>query len=188
MRQGYSLTVAARARERLLVGSTSFLQFTADAKWIRGIGENSRFIARGSFGATEVGDFDKLPPELRFFAGGDRSIRGYAYQTIGPPLPDELVPDALARCAADRNQECQTLMIGGKFLPSSAPNTSTTSSRTGASRRSSTPAMRSRIQRLPAESRRRFRRALALAGRHGPRRSRFPRARQTEFTVSSCIS
>ena len=29
-------------------------------------------------------DFSKLPPQLRFFAGGDRSIRGYAYQAIGP--------------------------------------------------------------------------------------------------------
>ena len=26
----------------------------------------------------------KVPPELRFFAGGDRSIRGYKYQSISP--------------------------------------------------------------------------------------------------------
>jgi len=32
-----------------------------------------------------------LPPELRFFAGGDRSIRGYAYQTIGPQDANGLV-------------------------------------------------------------------------------------------------
>ena len=25
-----------------------------------------------------------LPPELRFFAGGDRSLRGYGYQELGP--------------------------------------------------------------------------------------------------------
>jgi translocation and assembly module TamA len=30
-----------------------------------------------------VGDFDALPPDLRFFAGGDRSIRGFDYQNIG---------------------------------------------------------------------------------------------------------
>ncbi len=114
VRKGYSLTFAARAGA--FVGSTDFAQITADGKWIRGIGENSRFIARGSLGATTVSDFDKLPPELRFFAGGDRSIRGYAYETIGPPLPDELVPEALARCAADKNRDCQTLVIGGKYL------------------------------------------------------------------------
>jgi translocation and assembly module TamA len=114
VRRGYSLTFVARGSA--FVGSTDFAQATADGKWIRGIGENSRFIARGSLGATRVTDFDKLPPELRFFAGGDRSIRGYAYETIGPPLPDDLVPEARARCAADKNRDCQTLVIGGKYL------------------------------------------------------------------------
>src|SRR4029079_10909204 len=66
VRKGYSLTFAARAG----AGSTKFAQGTADGKWIRGIGDKSRFIARGSLGATDVDDFDKLPPELRFFAGG----------------------------------------------------------------------------------------------------------------------
>ena len=114
VRKGWSLTFAGRASA--LVGSTSFAQVTADGKWIHGLGDNGRFITRGSFGATQVENFDKLPPELRFFAGGDRSIRGYAYQTIGPPLPEEQVPEALARCAADHNRDCQTLIIGGKNL------------------------------------------------------------------------
>ncbi len=30
-----------------------------------------------------VRNFDDLPPELRFFAGGDRSIRGFDYEAIG---------------------------------------------------------------------------------------------------------
>ncbi|HKE49814.1 MAG TPA: autotransporter assembly complex family protein [Rhodanobacteraceae bacterium] len=114
VRKGWSLTFAGRASA--LIGSTSFAQVTADGKWIRALGDNGRFITRGSLGATEVKDFDKLPPELRFFAGGDRSIRGYAYQTIGPPLPEDQVPEALARCAADHNRDCQTLIIGGKNL------------------------------------------------------------------------
>ncbi|MGA8278855.1 MAG: autotransporter assembly complex family protein [Rhodanobacteraceae bacterium] len=83
-RRGYSLTFAARAGQKAIASSTSFAQVTADAKWIHGLGKHSRFIARGTLGATRVGDFNKLPPELRFFAGGDRSIRGYAFQTIGP--------------------------------------------------------------------------------------------------------
>ena len=28
--------------------------------------------------------FDEVPVSLRFFAGGDRSVRGYAYQSLGP--------------------------------------------------------------------------------------------------------
>lgn len=118
VRKGYSLTVAARAGHESLLSDTSFAQVTADAKWIRGLGEKSRFIARGSFGATYVDEFDKLPPELRFFAGGDRSIRGYAYQTVGPPLDAELMPLAQARCdrLREKNKSCKNFVVGGKNL------------------------------------------------------------------------
>jgi translocation and assembly module TamA len=116
VRDGWSLTFAARAGSEAVLSDTDFAQVSADAKWIRGFGERSRFITRGSFGATRVDDFDSLPPELRFFAGGDRSIRGYAFQTVGTPLPDEQVPEALERCAARPDRTCQELVIGGKFL------------------------------------------------------------------------
>lgn len=42
-----------------------------------------RFIGRGSVGATAVDSIDDLPPSLRFYAGGDQSIRGYGYKAIG---------------------------------------------------------------------------------------------------------
>ncbi|MFI4970057.1 MAG: autotransporter assembly complex family protein [Lysobacterales bacterium] len=116
VRDGWSLTFALRAGRKGLLSDTSFAQASADAKWIRGLGAHARFIARGSLGATQVGDFDKLPPELRFFAGGDRSIRGYPYQTVGPTLPQDQVPAALARCAARPQRTCQELVIGGKNI------------------------------------------------------------------------
>jgi translocation and assembly module TamA len=90
VREGYALTLIARGSPGLL-SDTQFAQARADAKWIRSFGESQRLIVRGTLGAMEVGDFDKLPPELRFFAGGDRSIRGYAYQTIGPQDQNGLV-------------------------------------------------------------------------------------------------
>lgn len=85
-RKGWSLTLVGRAAQEGVLADTSFAQISADAKWIHGLGEHGRFIARGSAGITHVDDFDKLPPELRFFAGGDRSIRGYTFQTIGPRI------------------------------------------------------------------------------------------------------
>lgn len=96
-RRGWSLALAARVAGEGILADTNFGQITADAKWIRGLGENSRFIARASAGYSTVGDFDKLPPELRFFAGGDRSIRGYSYQSIGPRelFPDETEPKVI---------------------------------------------------------------------------------------------
>jgi len=114
VRDGYSLSLDARASPG---PATKVLQARADAKWIHGFKDNQRLIVRGSLGATAVDQFDKLPPELRFFGGGDRSIRGYAYQTIGPPLPADLLPIALARCArGDTTTDCNNLIIGGKNL------------------------------------------------------------------------
>ncbi len=116
VRDGWALTVSARAGAEGLLSRTSFVQAGADAKWIHALGEHSRFIARGALGTTWTSQFDRLPPQLRFFAGGDRSIRGYAYQTIGPPLPAALRPIAQAECDAHPRRTCQDFVIGGKNL------------------------------------------------------------------------
>ncbi|AGG90255.1 autotransporter assembly complex protein TamA [Rhodanobacter denitrificans] len=86
VRRGWLLSVAARSTAGNLLSDASFSQVTADAKWIRALGTRSRnrLILRGSAGMTWTNDFAALPPQLRFFAGGDRSVRGYGYQSIGP--------------------------------------------------------------------------------------------------------
>jgi translocation and assembly module TamA len=84
VRNGWSLTLAARSTVGSFLSDTSFSQVTADAKWIQSFWGNNRLILRGSAGATWTNDFSALPPQLRFFAGGDRSVRGYGYQTISP--------------------------------------------------------------------------------------------------------
>lgn len=61
-----------------------FLILQAQNVWIRTLGEKNRFIARGTVGWIETNDFDRVPPDLRFFAGGDRSIRGYKYKNVSP--------------------------------------------------------------------------------------------------------
>jgi translocation and assembly module TamA len=82
-RRGYSVVFGARVSPEDFLTDTSFAQVTADAKYIRPLGPRQRLILRTSLGAMAVEDFDELPPELRFFAGGDRSIRGFDYQQIG---------------------------------------------------------------------------------------------------------
>lgn len=83
---GWSLSLAARSTAGTLLSDAGFSQVTADAKWIHAFGakKRDRLILRGSAGATWTNNFTDLPPQLRFFAGGDRSVRGYGYQTIGP--------------------------------------------------------------------------------------------------------
>ncbi|MGM0638429.1 MAG: autotransporter assembly complex protein TamA [Pseudomonadota bacterium] len=61
-----------------------FLRMTGETQWIRMFGDNIRLVGGIGIGAIETDDFDKIPPSLRFFAGGDRSIRGYAYESLSP--------------------------------------------------------------------------------------------------------
>ncbi|MEO8742502.1 MAG: BamA/TamA family outer membrane protein, partial [Lysobacteraceae bacterium] len=67
------------------IGSdVSFVQARVQASFVRSFGHRNRLLLRGEIGRTFTGNFDQLPPSLRFFAGGDRSVRGYGYQEIGP--------------------------------------------------------------------------------------------------------
>lgn len=83
-REGYSATVNARAGVEGLLSDTSFANASIDARYIHALSDKQRILTRGIFGALYAQDFDAMPPELRFFAGGDRSIRGYNYQELGP--------------------------------------------------------------------------------------------------------
>ncbi len=89
VRNGWAVSATARAGAPL--STTAFTQMTLDGTWIHTLAPRNRIILRGSAGATWVRNFNALPPQLRFFAGGDRSIRGYGYQTIGPRNAQGLV-------------------------------------------------------------------------------------------------
>ncbi len=64
----------------------SFAQARATARWYRGLGEDDRLVVRGELGHTFSGQIFELPPSLRYYAGGDRSIRGYAWREVGPRI------------------------------------------------------------------------------------------------------
>jgi translocation and assembly module TamA len=67
------------------VGSTaSFFRAWTSLKTIRGLAPKIRGILRADVGWMATEQFRELPPSIRFFAGGDRSIRGYSYQALGP--------------------------------------------------------------------------------------------------------
>ncbi|AGE84802.1 autotransporter assembly complex protein TamA [Cronobacter sakazakii] len=65
-----------------------FVVLQAQNVWIRTLYDKHRFVARGNLGWIETNDFERVPPDLRFFAGGDRSIRGYKYKSISPKDDD----------------------------------------------------------------------------------------------------
>ncbi|RNM23086.1 outer membrane protein assembly factor [Dickeya undicola] len=78
--QRYSVDVS----NTLWGSDIDFAVFQAQNVWIRSLAEKHRFVARANLGWIETDSFSRVPPSLRFFAGGDRSIRGYKYKSVSP--------------------------------------------------------------------------------------------------------
>lgn len=83
-RKGYSWTADLRGGSESLGSATSFLRARVAGNLVLPLAERMRFLLRAEYGAMSVGDLSVLPPSQRFFAGGDRSVRGYRYQRLGP--------------------------------------------------------------------------------------------------------
>ena len=86
--RGRRLGLNLRGTDEALGSTTSFLQTTARARWVRSFGTGNRVLARLNLGATASKNFERLPPSVRFFAGGDESIRGFEYDSLGPTDAD----------------------------------------------------------------------------------------------------
>ena len=82
--RAFRFNVEIRGAHESLGSNTSVLQAVLRARWIRATSNDGRLLARAAVGATARDDFAELPPSLRFFAGGDDSVRGYGYNTLGP--------------------------------------------------------------------------------------------------------
>jgi translocation and assembly module TamA len=82
--RGSRLELKLQEAYQPLLSDISFLQPRLTGKLIWSFRQHSRLIGRADLGATAVSDFDQLPSSLRFFAGGDKSVRGYELDNIGP--------------------------------------------------------------------------------------------------------
>ncbi|HZR46823.1 MAG TPA: autotransporter assembly complex family protein, partial [Candidatus Manganitrophaceae bacterium] len=83
-RRGSRLSFGVKGTTRTIGSDIDLIQAETQGKLIRPFGERGRILLRGDLGWSRVSDFSRLPASLRFFAGGDRSIRGYRYQSLGP--------------------------------------------------------------------------------------------------------
>ncbi|WP_176426481.1 autotransporter assembly complex family protein [Cobetia sp. QF-1] len=66
----------------------TFLRTQFDTSIIRSLGDNHRFVARMGLGNVSTDNFDDMPPSMRFFTGGDNSVRGYSYESLSPEDDD----------------------------------------------------------------------------------------------------
>ena len=87
-RKGARLGLKLRGAAEQIVSSVSFAQTIGNAKAVLALPAKLRVITRLDVGATAMKSFEELPASVRFFAGGDNSIRGYAYQSLGPKDSD----------------------------------------------------------------------------------------------------
>ncbi len=83
--KGYHYTLEVRGTHQFLGSDTSFLQFLLNGDMIIPLPIGFSLLLRGQGAATLQSDpLQDLPATLRLFAGGDRSVRGYAYKSQGP--------------------------------------------------------------------------------------------------------
>ena len=81
---GLRFSFAVRGANEGLASDTDFVQLGGGLKFITSFDARNRLIARGSLGTTNTDEFEQLPASIRFFAGGTQSVRGYAYESLGP--------------------------------------------------------------------------------------------------------
>ncbi len=83
-RRGHSVQFDLRGAVEQALSDMSFAQAAVKTKLIQPLGKRGRVIARAEGGTTWTDSFDELPATLRYYAGGDQSVRGYGYEELGP--------------------------------------------------------------------------------------------------------
>jgi translocation and assembly module TamA len=84
---GWRLNAGIQGASASAISDISFVQLQANLKSVHAAG-HGRVLLRLQGGLTDVSEFDALPASLRFFAGGDTSVRGYDYRSLGPVAVD----------------------------------------------------------------------------------------------------
>lgn len=85
---GYRLQFDAQVAKEGLLSDTNLLHGNVLLKGLTTVAQNHRFLGRVQFGGSATNGYKSVPPSLRFFAGGDQSVRGYDYQTLSPKNAD----------------------------------------------------------------------------------------------------
>lgn len=103
---GFSQEYNFQYADKRLGSEIRLAKLEASYKWIFTPLEKHRFVSRLDLGVNIAKDDELalIPPSLRFFAGGDQSIRGYGFQELGP----------VRDYAADGTNFRQ--VIGGRYL------------------------------------------------------------------------
>ena len=86
--RGYRLSAKLSGASEDLGSDLSFMQINIDAKSVYRFGIG-RLLARAEVGQTLIDDDDLLPASLTYFTGGDHTVRGYDFESIGVAAGDD---------------------------------------------------------------------------------------------------
>ncbi|MGO3914675.1 MAG: autotransporter assembly complex protein TamA [Pseudoalteromonas sp.] len=71
-----------------VLSSTNLVRVQMQHAWLRTYLDRHLVFLKANVGAMVVDDIENVPYSLRFYAGGDQSVRGFAYQSISPENDD----------------------------------------------------------------------------------------------------
>lgn len=84
-RRGFRYALDLHGTHQLLGSDTALVQFIAQGSYLLPLPWRLSLHVRAKAGVTMLSDpLRDIPPSLRFFTGGDQSVRGYSYQSLGP--------------------------------------------------------------------------------------------------------
>jgi translocation and assembly module TamA len=83
--RGFRYDLELRGTDQFMGSNTGFLQFLGRGEYLISLPHRFSVLTRMQVGATTDSEpAEDLPISVRFFAGGDTSVRGYKYQSLGP--------------------------------------------------------------------------------------------------------
>lgn len=82
--RGYSLMMDLQGAKEGVVSDIDFVRLNLGGRGLYTLFDHHRFLARAQVGGIASDGFARVPASLRFFAGGDQSVRGYDYRTLSP--------------------------------------------------------------------------------------------------------
>ena len=87
----YYFYAELRGSPSTLGSDASFLQLRVLGERIFDLSDLWHLHLRGEIGASRVADFSELPASQRFFAGGERSVRGFGLNELSPKIDNKSV-------------------------------------------------------------------------------------------------
>jgi len=73
------------------VSTRKFVRATASGSWFLPVGRRDDVVLRGDLGEVQADSRQGIPSTFLFRTGGDQTVRGYAYQSLGVPQQDAVV-------------------------------------------------------------------------------------------------